>query len=123
MPDQSQTSSTSQWEVVEFEVTLPGTTENPFDRHPLAICKGPGGGISSSGFVLTSEDDRYLIYMPAANRRINTRLEAFYGKTMRVRWFNPLTGEYSKETQPVMEQWLRFEPPWQGQPRILILEK
>ena len=73
--------------------------------------------------MLSSEDDRYLIYLPAANRRINTRLEAFYGKPMRVRWFNPLTGEYSKETQLIMEQWLRFEPPWQGQPRILILEK
>jgi hypothetical protein len=27
------------------------------------------------------------------------------------KWFNPLTGEYSAETEPVMEQWLRFEPP------------
>ena len=77
---------------------------------------------ASSGFVLESDDDRYLLYLPAANRRINTRIEKYYGKTMRAKWFNPLTGEYSEETEPVMEQWLRFEPPWQGQPRILILE-
>lgn len=76
----------------------------------------------SSGYVLESEDDRYLFYLPAANKRINTRIESHYGKTMRARWFNPLTGEYSEETNPVMEQWLRFEPPWQGQPVILILE-
>lgn len=78
--------------------------------------------MGSSGFVLESEDDRYLFYLPAANKRINTRIEKYYGKTMRVKWFNPLTGEYSEEMKPVMEQWLRFEPPWTGQPVVLIIE-
>ena len=77
---------------------------------------------SSSGYVLESEDDRYLMYLPAANKRINTRIESHYGKTMRVKWFDPLTGNYTPEMKPVMEKWLRFEPPFQGQPWVLIIE-
>ena len=38
--------------------------------------------------------------------RMKTLLRDIKGK-----WFNPLTGEYSAEIEPVMEQWLRFEPP------------
>lgn len=82
----------------------------------------PETRLSSSGFALASDDHTYLFYLPAANKRINTRIEAFYGKPMRAKWFNPLTGEYSKETNPVMERWLRFNPPWENQPTILILQ-
>lgn len=130
--------STYYWQDTSWDVVIWDRTELPKSQQPryefyrhmsrlfndvdFTAFKPVKRGISSSGFVLSSEDDRYLIYLPAANRRINTRLEAFYGKPMRVKWFNPLTGEYSKETQLMMEQWLRFEPPWQGQPRILILE-
>ena len=82
----------------------------------------PETRLSSSGFALASEDHTYLFYLPAANKRINTRIEPFYGKKMRAKWFNPTTGEYTKETKPVMEKWLRFNPPWENQPTILILQ-
>lgn len=82
----------------------------------------PETRLSSSGFALASEDHTYLFYLPAANKRINTRIEPFYGKKMRAKWFNPITGEYSKESNTVMEKWLRFNPPWENQPTILILQ-
>jgi len=93
-----------------------------FDDVDFSAFKPAKKRLSSSGMVLESEDDRFLFYLPSANKRINTRIEPYYGKTMRAKWFNPLTGEYSPESKPVMEQWLRFEPPWQEQPVILILE-
>ncbi len=72
--------------------------------------------------MLESEDDRYLLYLPPSNKRINTRIEKYYGKPMRVKWFDPLTGNYTPEMKPIMEKWLRFEPPWQGQPWVLVIE-
>lgn len=132
------TYSTYYWQDTSWDVVIWDKSELPQDQQPrydlyrhmaklfqdvdFSSFKPAKTRISSSGYALESDDDRYLLYLPAANRRINTRIEAYYGKTMRAKWFNPLTGEYSIETNPVMEQWLRFEPPWQGQPRILILE-
>ncbi len=132
------TYSTHYWQNTSWDVVIWDRNDLPKEERPkyelyghmaklfndvdYSTFKPVGSRVTSSGFALASDDDRYLIYLPAANRRVNTRIEAYYGKTMRARWFNPLTGEYSKETRPVMEKWLRFEPPWQGQPRILVLE-
>ena len=132
------TYSTYYWQDASWDVVIWDKSDLPEDEQPrydlyghmaklfndvdFSAFKPAIKRVSSSGMALESEDDRYLFYLPAANKRINTRIEAYYGKTMKAKWFNPLTGEYSAETEPVMEKWLRFEPPWKGQPVILILE-
>ena len=50
--------STSQYEVSEFEITLPASDENPFDRHPLATCEGPDGAVLTIP-AYYSGDDRH----------------------------------------------------------------
>ncbi len=132
------TYSTYYWQNTSWDVVIWDRSELPESerpryelyRHMAQLFKDvdfgsfepPKTRITSSGMALESADGRCLIYLPAANKRVNTRIEPYYGKTMKAKWFNPLTGEYSPETRPVMEKWLRFEPPWQDQPMVLILE-
>ncbi len=133
------TYSTYYWQDTSWDVVIWDKSELPKKKQPrydlyrhmaklfndvdFSAFHPPKNRVTSSGMALGSDDGkRFLIYLPAANKRINTRIERYYGKTMRAKWFNPLTGVYSTETEPVMEKWLRFEPPWEGQPVVLILE-
>jgi len=130
--------STHYWQNTSWDVVIWDRSDLPEEQQPryelyqhmtklfnevnFADFKPIAGRVSSSGYALESEDNRYLIYLPSGNSRVNTRISEYYGKPMRARWFNTVTGEYSEETRTVMKKWLRFEPPWQGMPSILILE-
>ncbi|MDA0349164.1 MAG: DUF4038 domain-containing protein [Verrucomicrobia bacterium] len=78
---------------------------------------------SSSGYVMTNDNGDFLFYLTAVNSRIATTIQENYGKTMSYQWFNTLTGEYSKKEEVIIEQHLRFEPPWKEQPAVLHLLK
>ncbi|OUW15853.1 MAG: hypothetical protein CBD18_08090 [Opitutales bacterium TMED158] len=78
---------------------------------------------TSSGYVMGDDAGNFLIYLPEENSRLSTTFADYYGKPMKVRWFNTITGEYSDEEEVEIEKWLRFEAPWQGVPRVLILSQ
>ncbi|MEM6470737.1 MAG: DUF5060 domain-containing protein [Planctomycetota bacterium] len=62
---------------------------------------------------LTNGDDVYLFYLPGYRRGINGRLPELLGKRMRIRWFDPLTGEYTGEMEHHFKDdtWLWFKRP------------
>lgn len=78
---------------------------------------------TSSGYVMGDDEGNFFIYLPAENSRISTTFSKYYGKPMKAKWFNTVTGEYSQEEDIVVEKWLRFEAPWQGVPRVLVLSQ
>ena len=64
--------------------------------------------------MLSNGADTYLFYLPDYRTGINGRLPELLGKTMRVRWFDPLTGQYVGDSTHLFadDTWL-----WMKRPR------
>ncbi len=77
---------------------------------------------SSAGFCLSNQDNVFLFYLPEEYDAIVVRRQKGYETgTLHYRWFDPLTGNYSKETSEPVEQWNRLFTPQPYQMRILLV--
>ncbi|MEM8952676.1 MAG: DUF4038 domain-containing protein [Verrucomicrobiota bacterium] len=92
-----------------------------FKEYDFSTLK-PGRRLATTGFSLTDDEGTILMYLPAGNMRVTTSIKDYYGEEMSVRWYDPLTGEYTPAEARTMVKWLRLESPWRGQPSILIVE-
>ncbi|MEM1070916.1 MAG: DUF4038 domain-containing protein, partial [Planctomycetota bacterium] len=63
--------------------------------------------------ILSNGKDTYLFYLPDYRTGINGRLPELLGKKMKIRWFDPLTGDYVHETEHLFadDTWLWMKRP------------
>ncbi|MEL6105592.1 MAG: DUF5060 domain-containing protein [Planctomycetota bacterium] len=63
--------------------------------------------------MLSNGKDTYLFYLPEHRTGISGRLPELLGRTMRIRWFDPLTGEYVADSKHYFKDdtWLWMKRP------------
>ncbi|MGY6647694.1 apiosidase-like domain-containing protein [Wenyingzhuangia sp. IMCC45574] len=63
-------------------------------------------------YALSDHKNTYLFYLPSGLDKINGNRKELKGKTIKITWFNPLTGEYiSKGKKKMNSAWMGFARP------------
>ncbi|MCA8994477.1 MAG: DUF4038 domain-containing protein [Planctomycetaceae bacterium] len=102
-------SLTHYWQDTSWSVVIHDPESLPEDqrpklsyyRHLADLVSRPGFSslepadrkLSSSGLCLTDNNSRYTYFVPKENSAVHVRLPKNVGKTVKLSWFNPHTGE------------------------------
>ncbi len=77
--------------------------------------------LSSSGYPLTNGKDLFLYLVPPENFQVAAVVPKPQNGVLKAKWFNPFTGEYTKEYKQEWGRWPTFRSPWKNQYSILII--
>jgi len=123
----------SSWNIVCYEPSaLPPERQPRFDFFRLMqkffsdylfheYVPVPESSYTSSGYVLRAGDDRLLILKKAESYCVHLKNPDRFSSCS-VKWFNPLTGDYSRPEQFPMENFMILRSPWKGQISIAIVK-
>ena len=92
-----------------------------FDKYDFSTLK-PVPGRQSSGLCLSDEQNVYIYYLPANNYATHISPPKHVKGSMKITWFNPLTGVFKDGGSEELGNWHEFKSPWLGQIAVLVLE-
>lgn len=74
----------------------------------------PNGKLSSSGLCLANPGVEYVVYAQKSKANFTVDLSPTRGKPLRMRWYNPRTGEWKAAADSSGNGEVSFTPPFDG---------